>query len=192
MRLGRARDAPKPAQERSWDAPGTPRAAGKRPRATPGTVPRRSRARPERRRSACGATRIVERVIGTIFRCFYVVARKLRCAVRISFYNVLLPSSEVSSERARATKTLENQGVLASKIEPGSVRATQNRARAGLLARQNAKKAREAHRFLCKRTRTGRRSEEERRFCGSRARQDAKHPRAGATGMLIWYYDHMK
>ena len=35
-RSGRARDAPKPAQERSWDAPGAPSAAGRRPRATPG------------------------------------------------------------------------------------------------------------------------------------------------------------
>ena len=35
-RSGRARDAPKPAQEQSRDAPGTPRAAGRRPRASPG------------------------------------------------------------------------------------------------------------------------------------------------------------
>ena len=35
-RSGRARDAPKLAQERSWDAPGAPRAAGRRPRASPG------------------------------------------------------------------------------------------------------------------------------------------------------------
>ena len=35
-RSGRDLDAPKPAQERSWDAPGSPRAAGRRPRASPG------------------------------------------------------------------------------------------------------------------------------------------------------------
>ena len=38
-RSGRDRGAPKPAQERSWDAPGTPRAAGRRPRASPGRLP---------------------------------------------------------------------------------------------------------------------------------------------------------
>ena len=36
MRWGRAREAPKPGRERSWDAPGEPRAAGRRPRASPG------------------------------------------------------------------------------------------------------------------------------------------------------------
>ena len=38
-RSGRDLDAPKPAQERSWDAPGSPRAAGRRPRASPGRLP---------------------------------------------------------------------------------------------------------------------------------------------------------
>ena len=35
-RSGRDLDAPKPSQERSWDTPGSPRAAGRRPRASPG------------------------------------------------------------------------------------------------------------------------------------------------------------
>ena len=38
-RSGRAREAPKPGRERSWDAPGEPRAAGRRPRASPGRLP---------------------------------------------------------------------------------------------------------------------------------------------------------
>ena len=38
-RSGRDLDAPKPAQEQSWDAPGSPRAAGRRPRASPGRLP---------------------------------------------------------------------------------------------------------------------------------------------------------
>ena len=50
-RSGRARDAPKPARGRSWDAPGAPRAAGRRPRATPG----RSQDVPEPVRSDVGA-----------------------------------------------------------------------------------------------------------------------------------------
>ena len=104
--------------------PGRAKSGRETPKSEPGTVPRRSRARPERRRSACGATTTVRRVIGTIFHRFCLVARKLRCAFRVSFYSVLLPSSEVSSERERATKTLENRGVSASKIEPGSVWTT--------------------------------------------------------------------
>ena len=35
-RSGRAREAPKPGRERSWDAPGEPRAAKSRPKASPG------------------------------------------------------------------------------------------------------------------------------------------------------------
>ena len=135
--------------------PGLAKSGRETSKSEPGTVPRRSRARPERCRSVCDATSKVGRVIGMFFERFCLVARKLRCAVRISFYNVLLGSSDVSSERARAAKTLENRGVSASKIEPGSVRATQNRARAARFARQNAKKSREALRFFEKRARAG-------------------------------------
>ena len=46
-RSGRDRDAPKPAQGRSWDGPGAPRGTGRRPRATPG----RFQDAPERVRS---------------------------------------------------------------------------------------------------------------------------------------------
>ena len=128
--------------------PGRAKSGRETPKSDPGTVSRRSQARAERCRSACGAKSTVGFVIATIFHCFCLVARKLRCAFRIGFYSILLASSEVSSERARATKTLENRGVSASKIEPGSVRATQNRARAARFARQNAKKSCAAHRFF--------------------------------------------
>ena len=52
--------------------------------------------------------------------------------------NVLYISHEVSTERARAVKKLEIRGAAASKIEPGSVRASPNRARATLLERKSA------------------------------------------------------
>ena len=115
-RLGRAKAGSRAILGR----PGLAKSGRETSKSEPGTVRRRSRARPERCRSVCDATSKVGRVIGTFFLRFCLVARKLRCAVRISFYCVLLGSSDVSSERARATKTLENHGVSASKIEPGS------------------------------------------------------------------------
>ena len=70
---------------------------------------------------------------------------------------VLYTSEEVYTERAGATKNLENRGVSASEIEPGTVRETQNRAWAAMFARQNAKIEREAHRFFfCGRERASR------------------------------------
>ncbi len=150
-RPGRAKAGPRAILGR----PGHAKSGRETPKSEPGTVQRRPRARPERCRGVCDATSTVGRVIGTFFRRFGLVARKLRCASRISFYSVLLGSSDVSSERVRATETLENQWVSASKIEPGSVRATENRARAARFARQNAKKSREALRFFRKRARTG-------------------------------------
>ena len=150
----------------------------------PGTVPRRLRARPERCRSVCDATRKVGRVIGTFFERFCLVARKLRCAVRISFYSVLLGSSDVSSERARAMKTRENRGVSVSKIVPGSVRATQNRARAARFARQNAKKSREALRFFEKRARAGQTKRPRAKKLAAKSAQDPNSLGPGATRTL--------
>ena len=164
--------------------PGRATSGQETPKSGPGTVPRRSRARPERRRSACGATTTVRRVIGTIFHRFCLVARKLLCAKNVAPANVLYTSHEVKTARARASKKLENQGVSASKIEPGSVRATENRARAARFARQNAKKSREAHRFFYKRARTGRQSEQERRFWRPRARSPPNRPGHHAVGSL--------
>ena len=87
-----------------------------------GTVPRRFRTAPERCPSAFGASSTVERARRTIFRCFCVVARKLRCVKNVAPANVLYTSHEVNTERVGVTKKLENQGVSASKNEPGSVR----------------------------------------------------------------------
>ena len=101
-RLGRAKSGSRAILGR----PGLAKSGRETSKSEPGTVPRRSRARPERCRSVCDATSKVGRVIGTFFGRFCLVAGKLRCAVRISFYsvllgyNVLLGSSDVSSERA--------------------------------------------------------------------------------------------
>ena len=105
--------------------------------AGPETPPDDPSAGPEQCLSAFGAPSAVAHACGTIFHLFCVVACKLRCAFRISFNGVLLASDEVSAARARTATTLENQGVSASKIEPGSVRATQNRARAAQFERKN-------------------------------------------------------
>ena len=85
---------------------------------------------------------------GTMCCYFDVVVRKPRYAFRISFYRVLLASHEVSSERVHAAKNVRILGMSASQIEPGSVRASQNRARAAQSERQNAKKTHEGKRFF--------------------------------------------
>ena len=104
-----------------------------------GTVPRRSRTVPEQGPSEFGAASCVAHVSGAIRCRFYAVARKPRYAFRISFYNVLLASSDLGHKRMRAAKRFENQRVSASKIEPRSVRASQNRARAARFEQQNTK-----------------------------------------------------
>jgi len=81
--------------------PGRAKSSRETPKSDPGTVSRRSQARAERCRSACGAKSTVGFVIATIFHCFCLVARKLRCAFRIGFYSILLASSDVRSEHAR-------------------------------------------------------------------------------------------
>ena len=144
--LGRPKIAPRPILGR----PGRAKSGQEPSKNVPGTLPRRSRTAPERCPSAFGASSTVERARRTIFRCFCVVARKLRCVKNVAPANVLYTSQEVNIACARAAKKLENVGVSASKIKPRSVRATQNRARAARFARQNAKKSREAHRFFWK------------------------------------------
>ena len=86
----------------------------------------------------------------TTERCFviFVVVRTLRYAFRISFYSVLLASHAVSSERVHAAKNIQILGISASQIEPGSVWASQNRARAAQSERQNAKKTHEGKRLF--------------------------------------------
>ena len=120
----------------------------------------------------------------TTERCFviFVVVRKLRYAFRISFYSVLLASHAVSSERVHAAKNIRILGISASQIEPGSVRASQNRARAAQSERQNAKKTHEGKRFFlwgCERLQLERESALRRRCWGARM------PRAPAPPRVI-------
>ena len=142
--LGRPKIAPRPILGR----PGRAKSGQEPSKNVPGTLPRRSRTAPERCPSAFGASSTVERARRTIFRCFCVVARKLRCVKNVAPANVLYTSHEVNTERVGVTKKLENQGVSASKNEPGSVREPRNRARAAMFERQNAKIEREALRFF--------------------------------------------
>ena len=122
---------------------GAPRASQERPGAVqkPRRAPRRrSKTLPMGRPSACGAPSGFERVFGSISGWFCLVARKLRCASHTNFYIVLLGLCEINTERARAPTNLENRAALPSKTEPGSVRGTQNRARAAKVERRNASK----------------------------------------------------
>ena len=143
--LGRPKIAPRPILGR----PGRAKSGQEPSKSVPGTVPRRSRTAPECCLSAFGASSTVEGARGTIFRCFCAVARKLRCVKNVAPANVLYISREVSTEHAGATKKLENQGVSASKNEPGSVREPRNRARAAMFERQKREKtARSSSIFL--------------------------------------------
>ena len=81
-RFGRAKNG----QEPSKSVPEPPR--------------RRSQTLLECRPSASGTPSGLERAFGPTFGRFCLVARKLRCASRISFYSVLLGSHEVDTERA--------------------------------------------------------------------------------------------
>ena len=139
--MGRQQAAPGPILGRPKRAKSVREAS----KSFPGPVPRRPRTPPKQRLSAFGAPSAVAHVSGTIFHLFGVVVRKLRCAFRISFNGVLLTSDEINSARARTVTTLENQGVSASKIDPETVRGTQNRDRAVLFERYNAKAMRKIY-----------------------------------------------
>ena len=135
MVFGHPNAAPKPILGR----PGHAKSGQESSKSVPGLPQRRYKSLPVGRPSACGAPSAVERAFGLIFRRFCAVARTLRCAFRISFNGVLLTSDEGSAARARTAKTLENQGASASKIEPGTIRATQNRARSGGKTRKSVR-----------------------------------------------------
>ena len=154
--LGTACGRPNAAQRPILRHAGRAKSGQETSKSVPGPPRRRSRAAPEQCPSAFGASTTIERECGTIFHRFCVVACKLRSAFRIGFYSTFSMSQAISTERARPAKKLENPCVSASKIELGSVRATQNRARAVRLEQENAKKSREAHRFFKKWARTGR------------------------------------
>ena len=81
---------------------------------------------------------MVETTLGSDFRRFSFVARKLRCAPRTTFYNVLLLLDEESAEWVGTATELEKAWFSVSKIEPGSVPATPNRAPAAKFERENA------------------------------------------------------
>ena len=99
---GRVRDGQEPLLERSGAAQETPRAAGDGPKAFPQTVPKRQP-------GVIGALSVVECACGTNFCRFCLVARKLRCASRTNFYNVLLSSNEIDTKCVGTPKTIENR-----------------------------------------------------------------------------------
>ena len=127
------------ASKRILGQPGRAKSGQEPSKRVPGPPRRRSKTLPMYRPSANAAPSGFERALGSIFGRFCFVARKLRCASRTSFYSVLLGSNEVDTKRIGTPETIENQGVSASRIASGAVRATQNRARAALFERQSAR-----------------------------------------------------
>ena len=145
---GRSGDAPGRSRDGSWTPNnrskadlGTPRASQERPRAVQKRTPDGPKTFPDRP----GA---MSECIWSIEHCrtsprddlslFCVGACKLRCAKNVAPAIVLYTSDEVGTDRARTPKTHEHPGVLMSKIEPGSVRATQNRGQAAQIERKSA------------------------------------------------------
>ena len=136
--LGTVFGRPNVALRPIWGRPGHAKSGQEPSKSAPAPPQGRSKNLPVSRPSACGAPSAVERAFGLIFHRFCVVTWKLRCAFRISFSGALLTSDELSTARTHTAKTLENRGVSTSKIEPGGVRATQNRVRAALFKRKSA------------------------------------------------------
>ena len=88
---------------------------------------------------------IVQTPLGSDFRRFCFVVHNLRCASRTTFYCVLLLLDEESSERVGRAPNLEIAWFSASKIDPETVRGTQNRDRAVLFERYTAKAMRKIY-----------------------------------------------
>ena len=118
--FGRPNAAPRPILGR----PGRVKSGQELSKSVPRPPQRRSKSAPASSRNAYSAPSVVEHAFGSIFRRFCIVARKQRCAFRISFNGVSWTSDEVSTARARRAKTLENRAVSASKTTP---RATETR-----------------------------------------------------------------
>ena len=177
--LGRAREATGTPKTRLRADLGAPRASQERPGAVqkhPWASPEGSRTAPQWCPSAFGIPSAVKHDHGTIFGRFCIGAQTLRCAFRISFYSVLLASSELRHERVRAAKNFENQRVSASKIEPGSVRASQNRARAAKFEQQSAKSRAKSSEFFFVFARTSQ-SERESASCWAGKSANLRRPR---------------
>ena len=137
--LGTSPGRPKLASGLILERPGQAKSGREPSESVPGPVPRGSRTGPQRCPSVFGVSSAAEHAHGTIVGRFCIVAQKLRCVFLISFHSVLLVSSGLRHERVCAANSFENQRVSASKIEPGSVRASQKRARAAKFEQQSAK-----------------------------------------------------
>ena len=122
--LGTALRRPQAAPRPILGRPGRAGSEQETVKSDPGPSRGRSQTAPEHRPSVFGASNTIERARGTIFRRFCVVARKHRCAFRISFNGVSWTSDEVSTARARRAKMFENRAISASKTTP---RATETR-----------------------------------------------------------------
>ena len=121
---------------------------------------------------------IVEMPPGSDFPRFCLVARKLGSALRTTFYSVLLLLDEESNEREGRAPKLEKAGFLASKIDPGTVRATQNRAWAARFERENAKAMRKIYKSRRRGQSNGQSSDKSAAAKRPKSAQAPKTPRA--------------
>ena len=157
---GSATDAPKTAQERPKARQGRPKSAlgsAWAPQDAPQNALRpilgRSCGARRRRRIAFATSNPGKSVRNTNFDRFSRVARQRRCAFCTIFYSVLLPSDEVSTERANAAKTSRNTGVLASQNGPESGQDASKSRSGG----QGDRQKRSTKGRICAKTKNGRR-----------------------------------
>ena len=109
----------------------------------PGASQKRSKSLPMSRPSVCGELSAVcgelsaiERAFGSIFRRFCLAARKLRCALCTSFYNIWLAGAQSPASACAWRKRSKNLTLRPPKSLPG-VWASQNRARAAQFERKS-------------------------------------------------------
>ena len=121
-----------------WGAPGHSKTARGASKSTSGPSWGRSGVRVERSQSVFLAASPLRTASSTICGHFGLVARKLRCAFRLSKTVVLWTSHMFRRSPLHAAKKLENRGVSASKNEPGSARGIQNRGPRGQIGQKNA------------------------------------------------------
>ena len=114
-----------PPQGRSWDAPGGPRAARSRPKASPGRprdAPRASGTTPKTLVTPFASPNGVGSACGWIFDRLSVDARKLRSVFRIGFYDVFSMSDVLRIDRSLRGKTSKKQLSWARKSRLGASR----------------------------------------------------------------------
>ena len=135
-RSGRLLDAQMPAQSRSWGAPGEPRAARSRPKASPGS-PKTLQDPPDGPSERLRSTERLRTRLRIDFWLVLSCCAKTPMCLAYQFLQCFVGFARSSHRTCMSADKLRNRVILPSNIEAGSVRGTQNRARATQVERKN-------------------------------------------------------